>query len=220
MKKILSLICLICVAQLTLAQTKFKEIYWKEAGFKFTVPEDFEITERDDEKLKMESEDFLLWVHVWDELDPMKKRLKDETVLKLTLPTKELNEPTYKGEIAGFFESIEGVEGEEVTVFNIMSNMESKISDKKVEFDFSVFEFNTEIERNIDIISASAEFVPDNSTAARSAKTALSTTAVAVDKIPAKKGFAAGLLKSAAKMGLDMIPGGGVAKSIFAKFLD
>lgn len=233
MKQLFSLLILTLMTTCTFAQgkTAYKEVFWKEAGFKFMVPDDFKIKESDTKKLKMESEDYLIWVYAWSELDPMKDRLKDETVLKLTLPTKKLDEPTYKGEIAGFFESIEGVNDEDVTVYNILSNLESKVSSKKVEFDIAVFEFNDEIEKQIDVITASVQFV--SPTAASSASAGKSTTAgtaksvastlltsvVGEENIPKKKGFASGLLKSAASIGLDLVPGGSVAKGFLSKFL-
>lgn len=204
--------------------TKYKEIYWKEAGFKFMVPVDLDITSQDDESMELENDDYLVFLDIWDELDPLEETLAEEkeegNVLKMTMPLSDLDEETYSGEMVSYFENLEGVNDSEITVFTIRTNLESKVSDKKIEFDLSVYEFNKDIEEQLDMITGSAEFVGKGYRPTAALKKNVAIRTVPEAEAPKKKGFAAGLLKNAALIGLDMVPGGSVVKGLLGKFLE
>lgn len=215
------LFCLLAYANMASAQSgKYKEVYWKEAGVKFLVPKYFKITSQNKEEFELESDDYLVWLHKWDSLDPMEERLKGEKVLKLAVPPKRISGDTYSGELAGFFEKIEGVNGSLITNYNILSNIKSYETGDKIEFDISVFEFNDEIEEELNTMTASIEFVGSNYKANKTnAEATINAVVGAVGGEPKKKGWASGLLKIGAQTALSLVPGGGALQGVLNNFL-
>lgn len=156
--KLLLIAVLLMTSNFGSAQTTYKEIKWEEVGLKFKVPSFIEVKSQDDESMKLESEDYLMYVELVDDFDSLDELLANNKVKKVVNRDENIDEKTFHGKaVAGFIKSEE--EGDNINQYNVFGNLESKFNKKeKISFDIGTYEFDEEIQNQLNEIMGSVQF--------------------------------------------------------------
>jgi hypothetical protein len=139
-------------------QTKFKEHTWEEVGLKFSVPNFVEITAQEEDRIQMESEDFLIYIDVVDEFDDLDYLIEYYKIKEVVSVDQNIQEPTYTGEAAAGFRKAKAL-GDNIDVLNVFGNLQSSINYReRVAFDISIYEWTPKTEALLNEIMGSIAF--------------------------------------------------------------